>query len=515
MELGEYLSVLRKRWLVIALLALLGGAAGYASTARDTPLYRSTSTVYLTTSRGDSISELSQGANYTANLMQTYARMVTEPVVLEPVIERLGLSMSPRTLGRLVTAQAPLNLYLIDVSVTNSDPAQAAAIANAIAVQLSSTVRDLSPTASDGTSALRMTQVAQAEPARAPFSPRPRLTALMGLAAGLGLGVLVALVLAQLDTRVRSSKDLPRNPVRTVLGQIPRDTTLGRRPHVVVDQPHSVTTESYRRIRTNLQFLDASRPLTSLVVTSSLPGEGKSTTAVNLALVMAEKGAKVLLVDADLRSPSVAALCGLEGAAGLSAVLIHEAELDDVAQPWQMPGLDVVVAGQIPPNPSQLIESRAMEEFITLARERYDLVIIDTAPLFAVTDGAVLARRTDGALVVARSRKVRRPELAEALASIDAVGAPVLGVVLNAVTDGRSDLRYGYGYTEPRRGRGLRRGGGRRRATETRRTRPEPAPSVTPRRSDPRDTVPTPWEPFGDGDEHAAAPARSGGPVEA
>lgn len=514
MELGEYLSVLRKRWLVIAVIALIGGAAGYATTARDTPLYRSTSTVYLTTARGDSISELNQGANYTANLMQTYARMVTEPVVLDPVIKQLDLPMSSRTLGHLVTASAPLNVYLIDISVTNKDPLLAANIANAVANQLSTTVRNLSPTASDGSSALRMAQVARAEPALAPFSPRPRLTAIAGLAVGLGLGVLLALVLAQLDTRIRSVKDLPRSPARTVLGQIGKDTSLARRPHAVVDQPHSPTTEAYRRVRTNLQFLDASRPLTSFVVTSSLPGEGKSTTSVNLALVMAEKGAKVLLVDADLRSPSIATLCGLEGAAGLSAVLIHEADLEDVAQPWQLPGLDVVVAGQIPPNPSQLVESRAMEEFLALARQRYDLVIVDTAPLLAVTDAAVLARRTDGALVVARTRKVRRPDLAEALASIDSVGGTVLGIVLNAVTDGRSELRYGYGQSERRRGRRFR--------PAARRPRPAPEPAngwiatvdVKPAPEIP-DTVPTPWEPVAAKDERDASAARSGGSAEA
>jgi capsular exopolysaccharide synthesis family protein len=251
---------------------------------------------------------------------------------------------------------------------------------------------------------------------------------------------------------VRSSKDLPHPPTRTALGHIPHDADLSRTSNYLVHSPHTPLAEAYRRLRTNLQFLDASRPLRTFVVTSTLPGEGKSTTAVNLALVMAEKGSHVLLVDADLRSPSIADLCGLEGAAGLSAVLIHEAAIEDVAQPWQVAGLDVIAAGQVPPNPSQLVESHAMEEFIGRALELYDLVILDTPPLLAVTDGAVLARRTDGALVVARSRAVKQPDLAESLASLDAVGSHVLGVLVNDVRDNRADRHYGYGTSKPARG---------------------------------------------------------------
>ncbi|MCV2395820.1 polysaccharide biosynthesis tyrosine autokinase [Actinotalea sp. M2MS4P-6] len=457
MELGEYLAVLRKRWLVILVLATIGAALGYASTATETPLYRSSSTVYLTAARGDTISELAQGSTYTSNLMETYVLLATKPVVLEPVIEDLQLGVSARTLARSVQADSPLNSYFIDITVASANPQRAADIANAVAAQLSSTVSELAPTASDGTAALKMTQVSQAAPALAPFSPRPRLTATIGLVLGLALGLVTVVLWAQLDTRVRTQRDIPQIPSRTVLGQVPQDSALRRDSLAVATSPHSPLAESYRRLRTNLQFLDASRPLRCVVVTSSLPGEGKSTTAINLALVMAEKGAKVLLVDADMRSPSVADLCGLEGSAGLSGVLIHEAELGDVVQPWQVHGLDVIAAGQIPPNPGQLVESTAMENFLHEAQERYDMVILDTAPLLAVTDAAILAHRTDGAIVVARSKRVRRPDLAEALASLDAVGAHVLGVLLNGAQGYRGDLKYGYGQTSGRSKRRFRR----------------------------------------------------------
>lgn len=450
MELSEYLGILRKRWLSIAVLAVLGGILGYAWTAGDTPLYRSTSTVYLTTSLGNTVSDLNQGAAYTSNLMQTYAIVATTPVVLEPVIEKLGLDTSPKALAKSIQAQVPLNSYLIDISVTSSDPTRAADISNAVATQLGNAVRDLAPTSSGGSAALKMTQVAAATPASAPFAPRPKMTAGLGLAGGLALGIVIALVRSLVDTKIRTAQDLPDSPARVALGQVPGAGRKHRVP-ALIGEPHGPLAEAYRRIRTNLQFVDASRPLRAFVITSALPGEGKSTTSINLALVMAESGARVLLVDADLRSPSIADLCGIEGAAGLSAVLIHEATLDEVVQPWHVEGLDVVTAGQVPPNPSQLVESAAMDDFLRLAQERYDLVIVDTAPLLAVADAAALARRTDGALVVARARKVRRPDLAEALASLDTIGASVLGIIVNGVSGTRSELRYGYGQPAPRR----------------------------------------------------------------
>ena len=462
MELGEYLAALRKGWAAIVLLALVGAGAGYAWASTGAPTYRSSSTVFVSLTRGETVSELVQGATYTQNLVQSFVQLATMPVVLDPVIEELGLTTTARGLAGAVQADSPLDTVIIEISAVSKDPQRAADIANSVAVHLASTAQDLSPTGANGAASLEMTVVAEAQPSEVPFAPRPRVTAIAGLAAGVGLGVLLGLGRAQLDTRVRTADDLPRNPARPLLGQIPYDRVLLRRPRALLEDAHSPLAESYRRLRTNLQFLDASTPLRSFVVTSSVPGEGKSTTAVNLALVMAETGSRVLLVDADLRSPSIAEICGLEGGAGLSAILIREAEPQDVAQPWGIPGLDVITAGQIPPNPSQLIDSDAMVTFLRAAVEQYDLVIVDTAPLLAVTDAAVLARRTDGAVVVARSRQVRRPVLAEALASLDSAGATCLGMVVNGRPVARSELRYGYGGLPARRSRGLRRLGRRR-----------------------------------------------------
>lgn len=457
MELGEYLTALRKGWLVIALLAVVGGTAGYAQAVAATPTYRSSSTVYVSLTRGDTVSELVQGSTYTQNLVETYVQLVRMPVVLDPVIEELGLSGSSRGLAGSITADSPLNTLLIEVSAVSKSPQRAAEIANATAASLARAVDSVSPKAADGQSSVKMTVVETAMPTTTPFSPKPRRDAAAGGAVGVLLGVVLALLRAQLDTRIRTVTDLPIAPARVRLGQIPLDRSLTKHPRVLISDPHGPLAESYRRIRTNLQFLDSSKPLRSIVISSSVPGEGKSTTSVNIALTMAEKRKRVLLVDTDLRSPSIARICGIEGAAGLSAVLSHQADIEDIVQPWGAPGLHVITAGQIPPNPSQLIDSDAMDAFLHEAGQAYDLVILDTAPLLAVTDAAILARKTDGAVIVARSRKVRRPVLAEALASLDGVDATCLGILVNGVPTSRSDLRYGYGHARYKRSGRLRR----------------------------------------------------------
>ena len=457
MELGEYLAALRRRWLVIALLALLGGAAGYLQASSTTPTYRSSSSVYLSLTRGSTVSEFSQGATYAQNVVQSFVQLARMPVVLQPVIDELKLDTTAPKLAEQIQTDSPLNTMIIEISAVSPDPQRAADIANSIAKHLTQTLPQVSPTSSDGVPSLKMTLIAPAEPPVAPFAPRPQLMGVAGVAVGIVLGVLIALARAQLDTVIRTSSDLPTSPARTILGQVPYDRVLGKRPRAVLDDPHSPLAESYRRLRTNMQFLDASRRLRSFVVTSAIPGEGKTTTAVNVALVMAEKGMRVLLVDADLRSPSIAEICGLEGGVGLSTVLIQEAAIDEVAQPWGVPGLHVMTSGQLPPNPSQLIDSEAMTSFLRAARAQYDLVILDTAPLLAVTDAAVLAHLTDGALVVVRSRKLKRPDLVEALGSLDAVSAVCLGVLVNGVTRRRKDVRYGYGHVPVRRGEVFRR----------------------------------------------------------
>ncbi|GIG19672.1 hypothetical protein Cch01nite_03960 [Cellulomonas chitinilytica] len=450
MEIGEYLAALRKRWYVIVVLAVLGAGIGYQQAQASTPMYRSTAKVFVSLARGDTVADLVQGSTYTRNLVESYVQLTTVPAVLEPVIDELDLPVSAKQLASVVHAEAPLDTMLIEISASSRSAQRASDVANAVANQLSETVESLSPTSADGVASVKITMVGEATPAGVPFSPNTKLLVATGGALGLAIGFAIALAWARLDTKVRGTADLPREPARPLLGLIPHDRSISTEgPRTIIEHPRGALAEAYRRVRANLDFLDSTDPVRAFVVTSTVPREGKSTTSVSLALALADTGRRVLLVDADLRRPAVARICGLEGEVGLTTILARKATLADVRQPWGIEGLDVVTAGRVPPNPTQLIDSAAIAAFLEEAKATYDMVIVDTSPLLAVSDAAVLARRTNGAIVVARARKVDRHHLQEALTTLDTLGAPCLGLVLNGGP--RKRRATSYGYMEPRR----------------------------------------------------------------
>ena len=453
----EYLTALRKRWFVIALLAVLGGSLGYYQAHTATPLYRASSEMYVSLANGDTVGELVQGSTYTRSLVESFVQLAGTPVVLDPVIDELGLTVSSQSLAGAVSANSPLNTVIIEVTAVSRNPDRAAAIANSVAKHLSQTVSDLSPTSTSGASTVKMNVVSPASAPTHPFSPNKKLQVMTGIFVGLALGFVIALIMSRLDTRVRTLKDLPTEPERAVLGSIPQDKAIRKHgARAVLIYPHAPLAEAYRRVRTNLQFLNVAAPVRVVVISSAVPNEGKSMTSINLALTMAEQGKRVLLVDADMRRASIAMECGLEGSAGLSTVLVGEASLEDVVQPWGSAQLDVITAGATPPNPGHLIESEAMIRFLGAAREAYDFVIVDAPPMLAVTDAAVLGRQADGVIVVAGSTKVRRHELADALASLDSIEVVCLGIVLNKVRTGRAS-GYSYNYTYSTRSKRSRR----------------------------------------------------------
>lgn len=454
MEPSEYLGALRRRWVVLVFLALLGGALAYVNAATTTPMYRGTSKVWVSLGRGETVSELAQGSTYVQNLVQSYAQLATMPAVLDPVIRDLDLDTTARDLARQVSADTPLGTVIVEVSAVSADPEEAAAVADAVARYLAITASDLSPEGPDGQASVTMETVARAQVPTVPFSPDKRLATATGILLGLVLGVSVAVLRELLDTKVRTVKDVARVSTSAVLGTIGFERRPKEQRLVMRSDAHSPRAESYRRVSTNLQFLNVERKVRSLVVTSAIAGEGKSTTAINLALAVAENSRRVLLVDADLRRPSVAEYCGIEGAAGLTTVLIGQATIEDVVQSWGHPNLQVLAAGTVPPNPSQLLGSPAMAELVNQLTQSYDVVIIDSAPLLPVADGAILSRVTDGAVVTAGCRIVHRNQLSDALASLEAVKATCLGIVLNRTSNRDTDGYYEYHTPDrpPRRG---------------------------------------------------------------
>ena len=275
---------------------------------------------------------------------------------------------------------------------------------------------------------------------------------------------LAAAVLREtLDTTVKGKDDLQQLTGATPLGVIAEDPDVAKRPLVVQVEAQSPRAETFRQLRTNLQFVDVDRPLKTVVMTSASAEEGKSTTACNLAITLAQAGVRTILVEADLRRPRVADYMGLEGAVGLTSVLTGLTSLDEALQPWGRNAMWVLASGPLPPNPSEILGSHQMSELLKTLEDRADVIVLDSPPLLPVTDAAVLARHADGAVLVVRHGKTRREQVTRALEALQGVDARLLGTVLNwAPVKGPDADNYGYGpgYYSTRPGRGQVSGSG-------------------------------------------------------
>jgi len=448
MELADYLNILRRRWLSILMASVLGLAAALAYSLITTSMYTATAQVFVSLRGGDSVGDLVQGSTFATRAVRTYTQLVSAPRVLEPVITELGLDTTPTALARNVTAQSPADTVLINVTANDHSPVLAAQIASATARSLSNVVTELETPVGGGDSPVQISTVREATVPLAPSSPNVPLNLALGLLVGLALGVGIAILREVLNTKVRGVSDVEQLTSAPVLGAIAYDAEAVGRPIILHESPYSPRSEAYRRLRTNVQFLDVDGPNNTILITSSLAGEGKSSTTINLAITMAAAGQKVVIVDADLRRPSIAKYLGLEGSVGLTTILIGRASVEDVVQPWGNGNLDVITAGQIPPNPSELLGSARMAELIEHLSQTYDVVIVDCAPLLPVTDAAVLARLVGGAVLVVGANTIHRHEVQGAIESLEAVNSKVHGVVVNRAPQISSGYHGGYSYYE-------------------------------------------------------------------
>jgi polysaccharide biosynthesis transport protein len=441
-EPREYLDILRRRWLSVLIITLTTLALASLVTLAMPKKYTATTRLFFAVA-GDNVSDLAQGSSFAEKQMASYAEVATSPIVLDEVVRQLSLPITGVKLAEYVEATVPVDTVIIEIAATDPDPRQAAKIADAVGTRLSKVAAGLSPNREDGTDAVRATALAVAEVPKSPSSPKILRNLGLGLLLGLLLGAGVAVSRQVLDTKIRSEQDVRAMTDRPILGVVAFDQGVPRHPVILRDEPLAAPSEAVRRLRTNLQFIDAGNRPKSIVLSSSIPGEGKSTMAINLAVSLADTGARVILVDADLRRPSIADYTGIEGAAGLTTVLIGRADVEDVVQPLGTTTLDLLPAGQIPPNPSELLGSPAMAGLLDRLTASYDMVVLDSPPLLPVTDAAVLSKLAGGALVVVGADRIHRPQLQETLASLKTAGAHVLGIVLNKI-DRREASTYSY-----------------------------------------------------------------------
>lgn len=282
-----------------------------------------------------------------------------------------------------------------------------------------------------------------AKPPGNPVSPKKRLNLILAVVIGLIVGFGGAFVVDYMDNSIKTTKDVERYTGLSVLGSVPLVKKKNDTPLLLLKgfPSRSALHEAYRGIRTSLQFINPDNPIRTFLVTSPLPREGKTTIALNLAVVLSQLGLKTMVLDADMRKPAVHKFLGIEGKS-LAEFLAHGGDIESFILPTEIENVSVIISKETPPNPAELLSSNKMKKMLLDLKERFDVIIIDTPPVLSCTDAVVLAPLTDGVLIAVQSHKTNRNAMEQVRDIMESVRAKLIGVVLNAVPSGRG----GYGY---------------------------------------------------------------------
>lgn len=504
LDLRQYLYLFwHWAWLII-LAGVVAGAASYFVSKNMTPYYQSSSVVLVNEAPANKGSDYSS-VMMSEQLTTTYAQMMVTDPVLSKVEEQLGLNVPLETIKDWITVTPQRDTQLIQVSVETTDAFLSSFIANAIVttfaeqiqeiqtqrfaqskVTLETQLADMETEISNYSAqaartfsteqkdsllskvaqyqeiyanlllsyeqvrlseAQAVSSVVQIEPAT-PDTKQVRPKVLMNtlLAAMLGFLVAAGVIVAReaLDDTVKSPEEISRKFKLPVLGVINHHASEPEAPISMTD-PRSPTAEAYRTLRTNVSYASVDHPLQTLMIASAEPGEGKSTTIANLAVVLAQSGKNIIAADCDLRHPRLHTYFGLPNRVGMTNLFARPTEtLDGFRQPGKQEHLTFITTGALPPNPAELMGSQKMQSILAVMRQSADMVLIDTPPVLAVTDAAALAPSMDGVLLVVRPGKTRASALQQTIEQLHQVNARLLGVVLNdVVTHGKT---YGYHY---------------------------------------------------------------------
>jgi receptor protein-tyrosine kinase len=493
-ELRDYLGILRRRWRSAGAVMVLVMAAVLVYSISREPVYEATTEVLLKRSTTQIIGAPGAGEVNSTQGLATELAVLTSRSVRDAVREELGHAVD-------VDAQAVPTTDVIRISARSSDADQAISDANgyatiSIEVRRDRAVTDylqaaevvqakldelagqintaLTPEEQQrlisqrdfylneldqirfaaGASEIGGAQVVSEAITADKVRPAPLRDGLVGLIAGLLLGMAFAFLREYLDDSIRGKADLERaSGGLTVLGLIPAVPGWKEKaaPRLVsLANPRSIYTEAYVSLRTSLQFLSLDRPLQIIQLTSPGAGEGKTTTAANLGVVLARAGTRVVIVSCDLRVPRLHAFFGQTNDVGFTSVLLGQTPLSAAIQPVPgQPGLVVLPSGPPPPNPAELLSSPRATEVLRSIATNCDIVLVDSPPTLPVADAAVLSRAVDATIVVARAGKTNRRSIQRAVEILRQVGAPLVGTVLNDLRQNHGDtyaLAYGYGY---------------------------------------------------------------------
>lgn len=441
-------GALKAGWYWLVILALLGGCVATGISLVQRPVYAASATMYVTIAGGDSnVQSVYQGNLASQQRVASYARLATSTVVLEDAVRQTSLSGGVDAARRLVSTDWSPETVLLTVTARSGAPDAAAQLANAVASATSARVAALETPLGSDSSLAKLSVVSPAEPPSFAVSPNTKMNLVFGLVAGLIAGGLFVVFRARYSSRVDSADRLAAvGGGVPVLASIPDDDTVRQRTLVDFSSGSGGAAEAFRRLRSNIRFANVDSPPTIIAVTSCLPGEGKTSTSLNLAASYAEMGKRVIVVEADLRRPSISSILGIGTEAGLTSALRRDGDVLDFVQKSTY-GFWVLPCGEIPPNPAELLDTEQTGSVLSALANSFDLIVIDTPPVKPVIDAVVLSQHVDGFVFVALSGRSRSQDIELGLSALREGHANVLGSVLNG--DRRMFRAYGdryYGY---------------------------------------------------------------------
>jgi capsular exopolysaccharide synthesis family protein len=438
------------RWLwLIAACALVAGAVAYAVNTSRTPVYSSATTLLVNAPRVALYSQYSDtDLRTTERLLGTYAELLVSRPVMQEVVTNLGLEIGPATLEQRTTVTVTPNTLLIRVSVQDDDPQRAAAIANEIVRVLNVREQELLGNQIVTTfrgDALKVIEPAlpRSNPAGVPVSQTVLLSALVAALVGLG----IALLIEHLDDSVKGSQEIVAAtglPTLGAIGRIRSSDPAGRL--VTLADPNSPTAETFRMFLAHLSFVEAERPIKSILISSAAPGEGKSTNVANLGVALAQSGRRVVVVDMDLRRPTLHRFFKRTNQRGVTTALQRPAgeALTDGNHlvSTGVENLSLMPSGPVTANPARLFGTPELLALLQQLEAEFDLVLIDSPATLAVVDASLIARLVDSTLMVARAGTTRADQMRRAADLLARSGTYMLGVLVNRASSG--DLGYAY-----------------------------------------------------------------------
>ncbi len=430
--------------LLIIACAIVGGSIGYSyNTYIKKPLYSTYTTIILVRNNENSIktSDLSQDITLNQKLVSTYTEIIKSRLVLGQVIDSLDLNISYGELAKKISVHSLNDTEMLKIVVTDEDATEAVIIANNLTEVFGKEVSEI----------YKLDNVFVVDVAKVDEKPVNISTVrdtIIGALLGIFLSSLIVFIKYYFNDKIRDSESIEKELEVPVLAKVFKSSDATQL--VVKDKPNAITSECIRNLRTNLQFSSIDKNLKTVLVTSSVPGDGKSFVSSNLAISFAQNGKRVLLVDCDLRKGVLHKRFGVSGFQGLSNLLLEDINnFKKYVVNTDVENLSLIPRGVIPPNPSELLGSKKNSSLMKVLRDRYDIIILDSPPVTGLSDALILSPLVDKVILVSSMNHTPMPDLINAKKSLDGAGAELAGTVLNNVTGkGKSSGGYYYYYSD-------------------------------------------------------------------